>query len=285
MKRLLALLLAILMVTCCLFAVGCQKPEEPEDPAPTPGNGEPEGDEPEAPKPRTFIAGYERLIPKDGATVTMNYRVLLCMNSDGTMDAYVSFLGDGEAKTAQYTGTYSFGVNDENDETLTFSYKHGDTTETVTEAVIVDGLFTTTFYLIDAMSPTDVKFYETANTAMDGETYIGYLAKYGTGMGNLVYSYVLNLKDDGTFNVSILYMAAAMHVIGESTGTYTVEGDKITFTYALGDGEGGVVIQDGAPLNDYTSEGTKNADGTISTSFNIALPSPRASAALFLKLK
>jgi hypothetical protein len=74
-------------------------------------------------------------------------------------------------------------------------------------------------------------------------------------------------------------VAFAMHVIGESTGTYTVDGDNITFTYDLGDGEGGIVQED------YTSEGTKNADGTITTSFNIAIPSPRASAALFLKLK
>lgn len=280
MKRFLALLLATVLMLCCLFAVGCQKPEEPEVPTPTPGGGDPEeGDKPDPLTPRFFLAGYDRLIPQGDASVSVNGRLLLSMNSDGTLDVYTTTQSGETHKKAHYTGTYSFGVNDENDETLTFSYTHDGTTETVTEAVIIDGVFSTPFYLIDSMTPSDVKFYEATPTALDGEAYLGYMTKDAGAMGRLACLYALNLKADGTFNVSIMYLSAVMHVFGESTGTYTVEGDKITLTYDLSDGEGGVAAED------FVSEGTKNADGTISTSFNIAISSPRAAEAIFIKIK
>ena len=205
-------------------------------------------------------------------------RVLMNLKDDGTMDVYVAFVAMGAHQTAKYTGTYTTGENEEFDETISFTYTHGETTEKVENATILDGSFAAPFYMISAMTAGELNFYETAPAKTDGETYVGYLTKVG-GMGNMVYAYALNMKDDGTFSVSIMYLAAVMHVWGESTGTYTVDGDKITFTYDVQDGEGGIAEEN------FVSEGTKTGDYTLTAAFNIALTSIRASDSTFIKIK
>ena len=274
MKRLLALLLAVLMMTCCLFAVACKTPEDPDKQPPD----DPEEGEPNTTEPRAFLAGYERLIPQGDTTVSLSGRVLLNMNADGTLDVYIGFLNAGAHQTAHYTGTYSFGVNEENDETVTFSYTHNGTTETVTDAVIIDGVFATPFYMVTEMTSSDVKFYETSPLALEGDVYVGYLAKV-SGMGNMVYAYALSLKADGKFTVSIMQMAATMHIVGLTEGTYTIDGESIAFHYDVSDGEGGVAKED------FVSNGTDYSATGLSGGFNIAQASVTASAASFIKIK
>ena len=279
MKRFLALLLAVLMMTGCLFAVACKKPEDPE----TPSN--PEEPAPEAPKPRAFIAGYERLESKDGVAVSHSYRILLNLNADGTMTTYVAHLSGDEHETAIYNGTYSFGANEENDETITFTYTHATAadpvTETISDAVIIDGMFAVPFYLLDTQeySAADVKFYETDPITLEGDTYLGYLTK-SSGMGNMVYAYLITLKADKTFVISIMQLAGAtMHIVGTAEGTYSTDGANAIFTYDVPDGEGGIAKEDHAvTVTDFSAT-------TFSAGFNIAQAGVLASPAPFIKLK
>lgn len=303
MKRLMALLLAVLMITGCLFAVACKTPDDGGKPDPQPpaddggneGDGGSEGDggnegaggsedddDNAAPayEPRMFLAGYERLVATEsGEPATLYNRVVLNLNADGTLDAFVCFLGGTEHKTAHYTGTYSFGVNDENDETITFTYVHGDTTEKHSDVAIIDGMFGAPFYLIDMMTANDVKFFESDPIALEGEVFAGHRAK-DSAMGNMVYAYVAVLKADGTFTVSIMQMAGAtMHIVGKSEGTYVIDGESITFTYDVSDGEGGVAKED------HVSEGTAYNGTSFSVGFNIAQATVAASPSVFIKLK
>ena len=87
------------------------------------------------------------------------------------------------------------------------------------------------------------------------------------------------MKEDGTFDVSIMQMATVMHVWDMSHGTYTVDGDKVTFSYDVMDGEGAVATAG------YTSEGTGFTENGLTVGFNIAQTTVRASAAEFIRVK
>ncbi|MBR2895802.1 MAG: hypothetical protein IKC03_09130, partial [Oscillospiraceae bacterium] len=96
---------------------------------------------------RSFLAGYEENVDENGLA-ERNSRVLLNLMSDGTAEFYVGVLSHGTHTTAQYSGTYSLGENEELDETITLAYTYasGETAE-VTEAAIVDAIFEMPFYL------------------------------------------------------------------------------------------------------------------------------------------
>lgn len=248
MKKLLAILLAFVMV---LSMCGCQ------------GETEQGGVTVE----RSFVAGYE------DEAAGFSGRVLLNLLSDGTAEFYVGVLDNGEHITAKYDGTYTLGENDEFDETISLSYTHGD----ITDAVIIDSIFEMPFYMIDEMTPGAVSFYETSPASMDGDVYVGYLTKNG-GMGAMVYAYSLCLKEDMTFDVSIMQMASVMHVFGGTGGTYTVDGENITFTYDILSTEGELVAEDDI------MEGTGYSETGLSVGFNISQATMRASAAPFIRV-
>ncbi len=262
MKRFFAVVLAALMLATCFFAVSCDK-EEPLAVS------------------RSFLAGYENTVSMGEREMSMSGRVLMNLMNDGTLDLYVGFDGMGSQETAHYTGTYSFGENEEFDETITFTYTYGEgdgESATVTDAVIIDGIFETPFYMISNMTSSAIKFYETAPAAVDGDVYVGYMTKSG-GMGSMVYAYALNLKQDGTFDVSIMQMASVMHVWGNTSGTYTVNGTDVTFNYNVVDDVGEVVAEN------YSSTGTNYTESTLSAGFNIAQASVSASPAAFIRVK
>lgn len=260
MKKIISFVLAIVMMTLCLAATSGEKNDA-------------------VTVVRTFVAGYEQTIPMGEMPMQMSGRVLMNLKSDGTLDLYVGFDCMGSHETALYTGTYTLGENEEFDETISFTYSHGEgETETVTDAVIVDGIFETPFFMIASMTSGAIKFYETAPIPTDGEVYVGYMTKTG-GMGAMVYAYALNLKEDNTFDVSIMQMASVMHVWGVTDGTYTVDGTNVTFTYDVVDDLGELVEAD------FVTEGTDFTDKSLSVGFNIAQAANRASAASFLRVK
>ena len=255
MKKLVLFLLAAMMT---LSLCACQK-EEPVTVS------------------RSFIAGYGSA-EEDGST-TSGGRVLLNLLSDGTAEFYVGTLEDGVHTTAQYSGTYTLGENDEFDETISVSYSYGENENAeIKESVIIDGIFEMPFYFIDEMTENEISFYETSPASMDGDVYVGYMTKVG-GMGAMVYAYSLCLKDDNSFDVSIMQMASVMHVWGATDGTYTVDGENITFTYDIRTTEGEVVS------TDEISEGMGYSDTTLMTAFNIQQATMRASTAPFIKVK
>ncbi len=260
MKKFLTLALALTMALSCLFFASC-------------ANGE-DG----VTVTRSFVAGYEKAVAMGGSETQMSGRVLMNLMSDGTLDVYVGFVGMGAHETAHYTGTYTLGENDEFDETVTFTYTDGaELSETVSEATIIGGVFETPFHMISSMTSNAIRFYETAPVSVEGELYIGYMTK-ASGMGAMVYAYVLNTEDDGTFGVSIMQKATVMHVWDRSEGTYTAEGDKLSFHYDVMDGEGTVATAD------YTTEGTRLNDYQLSLGFNIAQTTVRAADAIFIKV-
>jgi hypothetical protein len=259
MKKIISFVLAIVMMTMCLVATSCEKTDA-------------------VTVTRSFVAGYEQTIPMGETPMLMSGRVLMNLKSDGTLDLYVGFECLGSFETAQYSGTYTLGENEEFDEPISFTYTQGEgEEETVTDAVILDGMFETPFFMIASMTSGAIKFYETAPIATDGDVYVGYMTKSG-GMGAMVYAYILNMKDDGTFDVSIMQMASVMHVWGATGGTYTVDGTNVTFTYDVVDDVGEVVSAG------FTAEGTDFTDKSLSVGFNIAQASTRASAASFLRV-
>ena len=255
MKKLVSLLFAaILMLSLC----ACQKEEE-------------------VTISRSFIAGYGS-VAEDGSTITGG-RVLVNLLSNGTADFYIGMLEDGVHSTAQYSGTYTLGENEEFDETISISYSCGENeTAETKDAVIIDGIFEMPFYFMDEMTEKPISFYETAPASMDGDVYVGYMTKVG-GMGPMVYAYSLCLKDDSNFDVSIMQMASVMHVWGATGGTYAVDGENITFTYDICTTDGELVSAD------ELAEGTGYSDDSLMTAFNIEQTSMRASASPFIKVK
>ena len=95
----------------------------------------------------------------------------------------------------------------------------------------------------------------------------------------MVYTYAVCLKPDNTFKVSIMQLASVMHVWGESVGTYAIDGDKITFTYGVSDGEGGIAEEN------FVSEGANYTEGGFECGFNIGQTNMKASNAPFIKIK
>ena len=245
MKKILAMILAAVMV---LSMWGCQAEE--------------------ITVVRSFIAGYE------DEAANLSARVLVNLLSDGSAEFYVGTIQNGEHTTAKYDGTYTLGENEEFDETISLTYTHGE----VTDAVIIDGIFEMPFYLADSMTAGAINFYESAPASMDGDVYVGYLTKTG-GMGAMVYAYALCLREDMTFDVSIMQMASVMHVWGGTGGTYTVDGENITFTYDILSTEGEIVAEDDV------AEGTGYTDTTLSVGFNISQATMRASASPFIRVK
>jgi hypothetical protein len=64
-----------------------------------------------------------------------------------------------------------------------------------------------------------------------------------------------------------------------SEGTYVADGDKLTFTYDVSDGEGGIAKED------YTTTGTDYTENSLMAGFNIAQTSVSASPASFIRVK
>lgn len=265
MKKIIALLLAMILACTAFTACG--------------GNNE----ETKVSVTRSFIAGYTKSVSMGGMSTDMNGRILMNLLSDGTLELYVALDAMGSLQTAKYTGTYKLGENDEFDETITFTYQYGETeadVATVTDAVILDGIFASPFYMVTAMTSSDIEFYETAPASVDGSVYVGFMQKEG-GMGKMTYSYAVAMKEDGTFAVSIMQMAPAMgmHTWGATTGTYVVDGENITFTYDVVGEEDEIVEED------FVSEGTGYSENGFSVGFNISQASAKASPAPFIKVK
>ena len=256
MKRLSFLIVATML---CMLLVACQTTEE-------------------VTIERTFLAGYE-VGAGEEESEQKSARVLMNLMSDGTVEWYVGTVEQGQHNTAKYQGTYTLGENEEYDETISFSctYAEGKTIETV-DVVIIDSIFESPFYLFEKMTDNKIKFYETAPASMDGDVYVGYLTKT-SGMGAMAYAYALCLKEDNTFDVSIMQMASVMHVWGATNGTYIVNGEDITFTYDILTTEGEIVAED------EIAEGVDYSNTTLSTAFNIQQATMCASNAPFIKVK
>ena len=88
----------------------------------------------------------------------------------------------------------------------------------------------------------------------------------------------LCLRADMTFDVSIMQMASVVHVWGGTGGTYSVDGENITFTYDILSTEGEVVAADDV------MEGTDFTETTLSVGFNISQATMRASASPFIRV-
>lgn len=271
MKKITALFLAVILA--CALLVSCG------------GNGETSTTGGDAPAgvtvSRSFMAGYVKDVSMGGNIVSMNGRVLMNLMSDGTMEIFVALDAMGSLQTEKYEGTYTLGENDEFDETITFTYTYGEgQSETAESIVIIDGTFATPFYMVNAMTSTDVEFFETAPVNVEGDVFVGFLQKEG-GMGKMTYAYALCMKDDGTFTVSIMQMAPAMgmHVWGATSGTYAVDGENIAFTYNVMSDEGEVVSEN------FVSEGTGYSENGLTVGFNISQASAKASAAEFIRVK
>ncbi len=243
MKRILSLVMVLALMLTCLFVTACEKEDD-------------------ATVIRSFLAGYSQ--------DEIEGRVLLNLKSDNTFDLY--YPSAETSMTMATNGTYTLGENEEFDETisLTINGKKID-------ATLIDSIFEAEIEVPDLglAAGQKLSFYETAPVSMDGNVYVGYLAKTG-GMGAMVYAYALTMRDDGTFDVSIMQMATVMHVWDKSTGTYVMDGEKLTFTYDVMDGEGGVATEG------FVSEGTVISSNTLSVGFNIAQSAMRASDATFV---
>ena len=256
MKRLSFLIVATML---CMLLVACQTTEE-------------------VTIERTFLAGYE-VGAGEEESEQKSTRVLMNLMSDGTVEWYIGILEDGQHSTAKYQGTYILGENEEYDETISFSctYAEGKIIETV-DAIIIDSIFESPFYLFGETTENKIKFYETSPASMDGDVYVGYLTKT-SGMGAMAYAYALCLKEDNTFDVSIMQMASVMHVWGKTSGSYTIDGENITFTYDILTTDGEIVAED------EIAEGVGYSNTTLSTAFNIQQATMRASNAPFIKVK
>ncbi len=256
MRKKIFLVLAACM--CLMLAAGCKKEEVTII--------------------RSFLAGYEVGTGDETAAKQASCRVLMNLMSDGTAEFYVGTIDNGVHSTAKYDGTYTLGENDEYDETISFSYTYGEgNSAEVTSAVILDDIFEAQFYLLGDMTSNEIKFYEITPASMDGDVYVGYMTKTG-GMGAMVYAYSLCLKEDNTFDVSIMQMASVMHVWGATGGTYAVDGENITFTYDILTNEGEIVAED------QIAEGTGYSEVSLLTAFNIQQATMRASSAPFIKV-
>lgn len=259
MKKIISIIMAAVM---CVSLAGCQQ----------------EGKTAEVTVSRSFIAGYVIGGEEENTEPDASCRVLMNLMSDGTAEFYVGSIENGEYSSEQYNGTYTLGENDEYDETITFDYTYGETTVSVENAVIIDSIFESEFYLLGDITPSKISFYETKSADMDGDVYVGYKTKVG-GMGAMVYAYSLCLKDDSTFDVSIMQLASVMHVWGGTNGTYTADGENITFTYNILTDEGEIVSE-----ND-TANGTGYTETELSTAFNIQQATMRATDAPFIRVK
>ena len=259
MKKIISIIMTVVM---CISIAGCQQAEEAA----------------EVTVSRSFIAGYVIGGEDENTESSASCRVLMNLMSDGTAEFYVGSIADGEYSTAQYNGTYTLGENEEYDETISFDCTCGETTASVENAVIVDSIFEAEFYLLGEMTPSKISFYETKPADMDGDVYVGYKTKVG-GMGAMVYAYSLCLKEDSTFDVSIMQLASVMHVWGGTNGTYTADGENIAFTYNILTDEGEIVSEN------ETANGTGYTETELSTAFNIQQATMRATDAPFIRVK
>ena len=210
---------------------------------------------------RSFLAGYQ---DSQGTG-----RVLLNLLDDGTAAFYVGRLEDGTHTMTQYTAAYTLGENEEFDETITINHQQGPT-----DGVILDGVFE----LSGEETQHSLRFYETAPVSMDGDVYVGYLTKT-SGMGPLVYAYGLCLREDASFDVSIMQMASVMHVWGSTGGTCIAKGNTATFTYDIRTDQGELIAPDAlAEAVDFNGH-------SFSTGFNIQQNTMSASDARFIQVK
>ena len=255
MKKLVAFLLAVVMA---LSLCACQKEEM-------------------VTVSRSFIAGYGST-SEDGSIISGG-RVLVNLLSNGSADFYIGTLEDGIHSMEHYSGTYTLGENEEFDETISISYNYGENQSAETkDAVIIDGIFEMPFHFMGEISEKPISFYETSPASMDGDVYVGYMTKVG-GMGPMVYAYSLCLKEDNKFDVSIMQMASVMHVWGKTDGSYSMDGENITFTYDICTTEGEVVSADEVVV------GSGYSKTSLMTAFNIQQANMKATMAPFIRVK
>ena len=259
MKKIISIIMATVM---CVSLSGCQQEKKAA----------------EVTVSRSFIAGYVIGGEDENTEPDASCRVLMNLMSNGTAEFYVGTIKNGEYSSEQYSGTYTLGENEEYDEIITFDYTCGEATASVENAVIIDSIFESEFYLLGDITPSKISFYETKPADMDGDVYVGYKTKT-SGMGAMVYAYSLCLKDDSTFDVSIMQLASVMHVRGGTSGTYTADGESITFTYNILTDEGETVSEN------ETANGTGYTETELSTAFNIQQASMRATDAPFIRVK
>jgi hypothetical protein len=274
MKNFKMVLAALLAFVLCLALTACGDKQDGNTPAQST-----EGETSTTPTvTKSYVANYT------SGDVSIN--VALSFVSDGSADLYVAYLEGSEAKGAHYQGTWSSGENSDGDDTVSFTYRHGETDVTVTDAAVVDNQFTATeIYLTDAFSSVTAAFYQTAPIALSGTSYVGYLKKT-SGMGLIVYAYILNLEEDGTFSASVLQNTPFGDVAGVEKGTYVISGTEITLTYDVlddtdSDGTADTVLAEGS---NYVSKGTDYNGISLNLGLQIGQVNAKASAAPFVKI-
>jgi hypothetical protein len=230
----------------------------------------------------TVINSYVANYTKGDVSVDV---VLNCV-SDGSADVYVAYVDNNELKGTHYKGTWQSGENSDGDDTISFTYNNNSKDISVSDATVLVGVFTAeNIYLSETYSSVTVTFYQTASIELSGTSYVGYLKK-NSGMGEMVYAYILNLESDNTFSVSVLQNTPYGNATGVERGTYAVSGDEITFTYDVlddddDDGTADVILEDG---KGYVSKGTSYSENGFSVGLQIGQVNAKASSAQFVKI-
>lgn len=263
MKKILSLALAALMLCACLALASCDDGKVAIK------------------TEHTYVAAYSKTVNMGETEITMEGRVLINLTNDGKAEIYVGLDSMGGYSTAKYDGTWSMTQNEEFDDVLTVEYNYSETESAKIDAVtVIDSTFEAPVYMVASMSSDDLTFYEIDPVTMgSGEGYVGVMKKATGGMGDMLYTYYLEMNADGTFTVSIFQRAAVMNIRGTESGTYTKDGENISFTYDVSDGEGGVAAED------FVSAGTVVSENIISVGFNIGQASMASSNANFYKVK
>lgn len=261
MKKFLSLVLAVLTLCTCFVLASCGE---------TPIKTE-----------HTYVAAYFKTVNMGETEVTMEGRVLINLTSDGKAEIYVGLDSMGGYSTAHYSGTWSMTQNEEFDDVLTVEYNYSETESAKIDAVtVIDSTFEAPMYMVAAISSDNLTFYEIDPVTIgSGEGYVGILKKATGGMGDMIYTYYLEMNADGTFTVSTFQRASVMNIRGTESGTYTKDGETVSFTYDVSDGEGGVAAED------FVSAGTVVSENLISVGFNIGQASMASSNANFYKVK
>ncbi len=263
MKKILSLVLVAFMLFACFALTSCND------------------DQVSVKTEHTYVAAYSKTVTMGETEITMEGRVLINLTNDGKAEIYVGLNSMGGYSTAKYDGTWSMATNEEFDDVLTVEYNYSETESAKIDAVtVIDSTFEAPMYMVASMSSDDLTFYELDPVTMgNGDGYVGVLKKTTGGMGDMLYTYYLEMNEDGTFTTSIFQRAVVMNIKGTQSGTYTKDGENISFTYDVSDGEGGIATED------FVSTGTVVSENLISVGFNIGQTSMASSNANFYKVK
>ena len=186
----------------------------------------------------TYAAEYEKV---SGMAGTVLYKYTAVVGADGTFSYSVKFNAMGSEMTGDSaTGTYTVAGNK-----FTFTDSNGNVTEGTLTAdnTLVISLKASSM----ATEAYEVTFAPAVYTIAAG-TYAAEYEKVSGMAGTVLYKYTAVVGADGTFSYSVKFNAMGSEMTGDSaTGTYTVAGNKFTFT----DSNGNV------------TEGTLTADNTL----------------------